>query len=344
MKGILIGGAFIISTCLGFLPNGISKAKPFWWKLLLIISGLLTILMGLGIQTGGSFVGVSMVAVGRESGAKTNLYAKVLSINDKEVTLIDNDSNIKTISFLNNSSILDLKINQKLIIETSFDRTTKKFTGYRVLLIDPYLVLPLIPQLEERARNLYFHVPTAWLTQLAWFIAFGYAIAYLRTRKLEYDMIAESAAIIGFLFCILATTTGAVWAKFNWGKFWNWDPRQTSIFIVMLIYGAYFALRSSLNNQETKSKISSIYLILLCLPVVFLLFVLPRLMDGLHPGSMGDSNSGPVLSAKTDSLDFTKQVIYSISLFHFILLYFWLVNISSRTKILKLNTQNDIFS
>lgn len=149
----------------------------------------------------------------RESGAKTNLYAKVLSINDKEVTLIDNDSNIKTISFLNNSSILDLKINQKLIIETSFDRTTKKFTGYRVLLIDPYLVLPLIPQLEERARNLYFHVPTAWLTQLAWFIAFGYAIAYLRTRKLEYDMIAESAAIIGFLFCILATTTGAVWAN-----------------------------------------------------------------------------------------------------------------------------------
>ena len=43
------------------------------------------------------------------------------------------------------------------------------------------------------------------------------------------------SAGLGLLFAILATVTGAVFARIMWGAYWNWDPRQTSIVILLLI-------------------------------------------------------------------------------------------------------------
>jgi heme exporter protein C len=112
------------------------------------------------------------------------------------------------------------------------------------------LPIPNIPALGDKARVLYFHVPMSWIAVLAFFMSMWYSIRYLKTRDLDYDIKSFSSAQLGFLFCILATATGSLWAKFNWGSFWNWDPRQTSIFILLLIYGAYFALRSAIPKKQ----------------------------------------------------------------------------------------------
>src|SRR5438876_7480425 len=120
------------------------------------------------------------------------------------------------------------------------------------------LPIPYIPALGDRARILYFHVPIAWVTVVAFLTAMMYGIQYLRTKDILYDYKAASAAGIGLVFCILATVTGSIWAKFNWGSFWNWDPRETSIFLLLLIYGAYFALRSATESEETRAKLSSV--------------------------------------------------------------------------------------
>ena len=99
------------------------------------------------------------------------------------------------------------------------------------------LPIPNIPALGDKARVLYFHVPMSWIAVVAFFMSMWYSIRYLKTRKQDYDIKSFSAAQLGFLFCILATATGSLWAKFNWGSFWNWDPRQTSIFILLLAIG-----------------------------------------------------------------------------------------------------------
>ncbi|MCX8010411.1 MAG: cytochrome c biogenesis protein, partial [Ignavibacteria bacterium] len=109
---------------------------------------------------------------------------------------------------------------------------------------------PLIPGLEDKAKIIFFHVPTAWLTVIAYLIAMFYGIRYLRKKEIYDDIKSVTSAALGFVFCILATVTGSVWAKFTWGSFWHWDPRETSIFILLLIYGAYFALRSALDGEE----------------------------------------------------------------------------------------------
>ena len=96
---------------------------------------------------------------------------------------------------------------------------------------------PIIPGLGEKAKIIFFHVPAAWLSVLAFLMAMIYGIRYLRNKNLDEDAKSAAALQLGMMFCVLATITGSIWAKFNWGSFWNWDPRETSIFILLLIYG-----------------------------------------------------------------------------------------------------------
>src|SRR3972149_7397567 len=93
--------------------------------------------------------------------------------------------------------------------------------------------LPNIPGLEQRARIIFFHVPMAWVTVIAFLVSMIYGIRYLARKDPIDDIRSVSSAGLGFLFCFLATVPGSIWAKFNWGSFWNWDPRETSIFLLL---------------------------------------------------------------------------------------------------------------
>ncbi|MBW7888949.1 MAG: cytochrome c biogenesis protein CcsA [Bacteroidetes bacterium] len=193
-----------------------------------------------------------------------------------------------------------------------------------------FFEFPFIPGLEEKARNIFFHVPIAWATTLAFIMSMIYGIQYLRKQDIEYDLRSVSSAGIGMILCVLATVTGAVWAKFNWGAFWNWDPREVSIFILLLIYGAYFVLRSAIDEDGKRAKLSSAYSIIAGITVPFFIFVMPRLMGGLHPGSAGDeSGKGPVLELKMSGM---MLVVFFSSLIGFTILYFWMYSVKLRAN------------
>jgi heme exporter protein C len=193
--------------------------------------------------------------------------------------------------------------------------------------------LPVIPGLEEKARIIFFHVPTAWLTVIAFLTSMGYAIAYLRTKNRMHDEKSAAAAGLGFLFCVLATLTGAVWAKFNWGSFWNWDPRETSIFVLLLIYGAYFSLRSAVEVEEKRATLSAVYSIIAAVTVPFFIFIMPRIMSGLHPGAAGDpGGSGPVVSFRMAS---NMRWIFYASLAGFTGLFVWMLSLRNRIAVLE---------
>ncbi|KPL01340.1 MAG: hypothetical protein AMJ91_00235 [candidate division Zixibacteria bacterium SM23_73_3] len=138
-------------------------------------------------------------------------------------------------------------------------------------------------QLGEISRIFFFHVPVAWIAVLAFLISFVFSLLYLRKKDLIYDAKASIASRLGLLFVILATISGSIFAKSTWGTFWNWDPRETSIFILLLIYGAYFALRSAVESEERRAALSSVYAILAFITVPFLVFVVPRIYQSLHP-------------------------------------------------------------
>ncbi len=191
---------------------------------------------------------------------------------------------------------------------------------------------PNIPGLEEKAKIIFFHVPTAWLSVLAFLMAMIYGIKYLRKKDLDDDAKSASALQLGMVFCVLATVTGSIWAKFTWGAFWHWDPRETSIFVLLLIYGSLFALRSAIDNDDKRARLSAVYSIFAFLTVPFFIFIMPRIMVGLHPGSANDDNAGPVVDFKMNG---NMQLVFYISLAAFTILYWQMWKIGYRTIILK---------
>jgi heme exporter protein C len=198
--------------------------------------------------------------------------------------------------------------------------------------------LPVIPGLEEKARIIFFHVPTAWLSVVAFLTSMLFAIQYLRKREPIDDIRSSAAAGLGFMFCILATLTGAVWAKFNWGSYWNWDPRETSIFVLLLIYGAYFSLRSAVEVEEKRATLASVYSIIAAVTVPFFIFIMPRIMTGLHPGARGDpEGAGPVIEFKMSP---NMRVIFFSSLIAFTLLFYWMFTLRVRAARLEAHHQS----
>jgi heme exporter protein C len=208
----------------------------------------------------------------------------------------------------------------------------RSFAVTRILGSQPALFLPYIPALEERSRIMFLHVPMSWVGFLAFIVTLWYSVLYLRNQRYEHDVIAASSAGIGLLFCTLAYVTGALWAKFNWGKFFNWDMREFSVLVLLLMYGAYFALRSSIPNRDRRARISGVYAIVSCVAALFLLFIVPRMTQSLHPGSQSDTNAGPILSTQADAINITKAYIFSLSLAAFTLVYFRLLSLRIRLQ------------
>jgi len=182
---------------------------------------------------------------------------------------------------------------------------------------------PLVPVLQETTRVLYFHIPSAWITVLALGWSMVNSLLYLIRRDLRNDDHAASAAELGLVFCIVATVTGSIWAKSMWGSWWNWDPRETSIFFVLLIYGAYLALRGSIEGEEKRARLSAIYSIVAFVAVPPLMFIVPRIYSTLHPDPIING------SGKIDMDPMIRWCFFSM-LLGFTFLFSWLQSLRVR--------------
>ncbi len=348
MKALIIMGGLALGIIVGLLP-GINKPTPVWWRFIIMVLITATIFLNLMPPLAGTLEEVKFLTGKVEYESlpvliKYHNTGSELPAPDSEGMIAVPISNAAaekpSASMLIPAGLIDKNISpaDEVLVNIKYSQAKKAFEYASTTAVNPSLVLPYIGGLKDRIRIMNFHVPVAWVTVLAYLVSMIYAIMYLRKRDLEYDTKAVAAAMLGTMFCILATVTGMIWAKFNWGSFWNWDPREVSIFILLLIYFAYFSLRAAIDNEQTKARLSAVYSIIAFITVPFLVFILPRLQDSLHPGSKSDGNMGPVLSSGADMLNPVMQVNFGIALAGFTMLFFWLLNLTYRYK--KLN--NDI--
>lgn len=177
----------------------------------------------------------------------------------------------------------------------------------------------------ESSRIVFFHVPQAWVSTLAFFVAAWYSWRYLRTRRIEDDEAASAAARLGFLFCVLATVTGSIFARVMWNSYWNWDPRETSIVLLLLVYGAYLGLRGALEDAERRATLSAAYALVAVVTVPFLTFAVPRMYQSLHPDTVINVRGKIEMSADI-------RIIFFSSMVAFMALFYWMWNLDRRVS------------
>ncbi len=187
--------------------------------------------------------------------------------------------------------------------------------------------VPRLPILNETIRNLYFHVPM-WFGMTILFTASAvFSVKYLRTSKELDDMIASEFAFSGTLFGILGLLSGMTWARFTWGAWWINDPQLNSAVIGILIYLAYLVLRSSLEDEQQRAKISSIYNIFAFAALIPIIYVLPRMADNsLHPGKGGNPGFNIY------DLDNTLRLVFYPAVIGWTLFGVWITSLRVRIK------------
>jgi heme exporter protein C len=183
--------------------------------------------------------------------------------------------------------------------------------------------------LSETIRNTYFHVPM-WFCMIVLFgISAWYSLIYYRRGSMEADRKSIAFVKVGFLFGLLGLVTGMIWAKHTWNAYWSWDVKQNMSAIALLIYAALLVMRSSVEDDMQRARLSAGYNMFAFVLLIPLLFIVPRMTDSLHPGSGGNPAMGG------EDLDSTMRMVFYPAVVGFILLGIWMSQLVYRIERLK---------
>lgn len=190
--------------------------------------------------------------------------------------------------------------------------------------------VPRLDILNETIRNVYYHVPIWFAMLFMMAVSAVQSILSLYKNDLSRDSKAYNAAIVGFFFSLPGLATGSVWAKYTWGTWWTFqDPKLNGVAISILIYLAYFILRSSVEDEVKKARIAAVYNIFAFVMMNLFIMVLPRLTDSLHPGNGGNPAFG-----KYD-LDNNMRTVFYPAVVGWVMFSFWLYEIKNRMSAIK---------
>ena len=152
----------------------------------------------------------------------------------------------------------------------------------------PAGVSPLMPALQND-NVLALHVGAMILSYSAFSVAFGAAAMQLLQggerrfarlpRSAALDRIVYRAVLVGFPLLALGLLLGAYWGNSAWGRYWGWDPKETSALVTWLIFAAYLHVRSL---AGWKGKRSAWIVIVGFVAVIFTFYGVNLWISGLH--------------------------------------------------------------
>lgn len=93
------------------------------------------------------------------------------------------------------------------------------------------------------------------------------------------DRLAYRTTIFGFPLFTFGVICGAIWAESAWGRFWGWDPKETTSFVAWVIYAAYLHSRATAGWRGNRAAIINI---LGFATMLFNLFFVNFVDSGLH--------------------------------------------------------------
>jgi len=88
---------------------------------------------------------------------------------------------------------------------------------------------------------------------------------------------------VTLLFVILTLITGDLWTRFEWGKWWVWEPRLTTYFIMTLLVIAYFVLRNSIEDEERRATYAAAFGIIAFIDAPISFMITRIVPSSVHP-------------------------------------------------------------
>ena len=158
----------------------------------------------------------------------------------------------------------------------------------------PKEIVPLAPVLRSFWHP--FHILFAFLGDAFFALAFCCGVMYLvQERQLKakkigaitqrlpslnvLDDLSYQSLTYGFPLLTLGIITGAIWAEYAWGRYWNWDPKETWSLITWLLYAALLHQRLTVGWRGRKAAIMAIVGFL---AVLFTFLGVNLILPGLH--------------------------------------------------------------
>ncbi|ANE44897.1 cytochrome c biogenesis protein CcsA [Deinococcus puniceus] len=142
------------------------------------------------------------------------------------------------------------------------DRVTTPLGAVTLLLLLVAVGLGLSSPLDVNqgslVRLMFVHVPTAWVSYLAYGGTGLFGLLYLMTRKRRWDRLAMASGELGVLFTVATIVGGMLWAKPTWGTYWVWDARLTTTALSLVVYGGYLLIRAMIDDPERRARVSAV--------------------------------------------------------------------------------------
>ncbi|PIQ86110.1 MAG: c-type cytochrome biogenesis protein CcsB [Candidatus Omnitrophica bacterium CG11_big_fil_rev_8_21_14_0_20_45_26] len=183
----------------------------------------------------------------------------------------------------------------QLVIIGGFSGLVAAFLLALTSLLSPEIE-PLLPSLKS--NFLLFHVIVIFIGYAALSVAFGSAAVFLilstvankwltqrrgeeKTKALlvYLDWLTYRLIAAGFPLLTFGIALGSIWANAAWGRYWNWDPKETWAFITWAVYGAYLHLRIS---EPFRGKAAAGFAFLGFLVLMFTYFGVNFWFSSLH--------------------------------------------------------------
>src|SRR6059036_1327056 len=186
-----------------------------------------------------------------------------------------------------------------------------------------FMVVPTEQQMGIVQRIFYFHVSSAWMAFLGFFLVAGASAVYLWNGSAGADRLALAAGEVGVLFCTILLITGPIWARPIWGVWWTWDPRLTMTVILWAIYASYLMLRAFGGEEEAVRRYAAVLGIIGVLDIPIIM-VSVRLLRGIHPAVITRNEGGSGL------VDPWMRAGLAVSALALVLLAGWLITLRMR--------------
>lgn len=183
--------------------------------------------------------------------------------------------------------------------------------------------------LQQTIRNLFFHVPMWFGMMILFTVSAIYSIKYLSNPSLVNDTNSFEFARTGTVLGLLGFTTGMIWANYQWGKPISGDPKQIGAAIAVLIYMAYFVLRGNIVDEK-KARISAVYNIFAFCMLFPTIWIMPRLVESLHPGGMGSEGNPALKPADSNA---AMKLVFWPAVIGWSLLATWITTLRIRVKL-----------